>query len=921
MLNSSPSHCGAKFIPPLGVKTRLPLIVGCGVCPGWDYVVMRVRCPLVAGQHGPAGAQRRFTMATHAAKRLATSSRRPAASAGDPILESMITVPDVPGWAVQRPRISKMIAEGARRCPVTVVTGPVGAGKTMALALWAAAEPGPVAWVCLDEYNTRPGAFWSHVVAALQRSGVAVSGVLPGSSRGRPAENLFLLRLASALAAQDPPVTLVLDDLHLITEPKILNGLDFLVRSVGSSLRLVASARADPLLPTHRYRLTGHLADIRGTDLAFSAEEAGLLLAQHGYTLSPDSLECLMQQTEGWAAGLRLAAISMAAHPDPDRCVRELLAEGSALTSYLAEEILSTQPPEVRELLLSTCLLEHVNADVAGELADSARAGRILADLAHANAFVQPIGHGWYRYHMLFAEMLRLTLRLERPDRIAALHRQAARWYERNGQLADAVRHAIQAGDWQLAASIVVDGLAIGEIIEPAQSHPLADEFAAMPPGERWPEPQPYLVCAAVALSAGRPGPAAAALDAAERIFDRLPADQEPAARLAASMIRHSASRRSGDLTAAAGAIACAEASIGRISDGRSAQHAGIHAQVLSARGAVELWSGRLDEAAGILDSGLAAAAAPGAQHSRAACLGYLALAAALRGRLGRAARLADQAIASTDDGRYHSPAALVALAWVDLERHEQRQVRRRLKQVATCLAARQDRLIGAIACLIAAYSALAEGRGDATVQYVARARSGWDAPAWLEKELSLAESRASAATGQMREALVLAAHDGVPERVRLQACLADARLSYHRGDCARGRQALGRALRLAEPERLRLPFALERGWIGPVLRRDPDLAQTYRHLLPSALCGNQPPAPPDTAAPGMTTAAAVEPLTEREREVLRHVSGMLTTAEIARELYISTNTVKSHIKNICHKLAATHRGEAVRRARQLQLI
>ncbi|HET7245972.1 MAG TPA: LuxR C-terminal-related transcriptional regulator [Streptosporangiaceae bacterium] len=843
------------------------------------------------------------------------------ASVGDPILESKITPPDVPGWAIQRPRITKMIAEGTRWCPVTVLTGPVGAGKTMALALWTAAEPGPVAWVCLDEYNSRPGAFWSYVVAALQRSGVAVSGVLPGASRGRPAENLFLLRLASALAAQDPPVTLVLDDLHLIIEPKILNGLDFLVRSVGSSLRLVASARADPLLPVHRYRLTGKLADIQGSDLAFSAEEAGLLLAQHGCTLSSDSLECLMQQTEGWAAGLRLAAISMAAHPDPDLFVREQLAEDSALTTYLAEEILSTQPPEVRELLLSTSILEHVNADVASELAASRQAGRILADLAHASAFVQPIGHGWYRYHTLFAEMLRLTLRLERPDRIAALHRQAARWYERNGQLTEAVRHATEAGDWQLAASMVVDGLAIGEIIEPAESHSLADEFAGMPPGERWPEPQPYLVCAAVDLSAGRPELAVAALDAAERILDRLPSDQEAAARLAASTIRLAAARRGGDLAAAAGAIACAEALIGTISGGRLAQHAGIRAQVLSARGAVELWSGRPDEAVRILGSGLAAATAPGGERSRAACLGYLALAAALRGRLRRAVRLADQATACTSDGQHPSPVALVALAWVDLERHEQEQVRGRLKQVAAALTLSPDRLIGAIACLIAAYSALAEGRGDVTAQYVARARSGWDVPPWLERDLSLAESRASAAAGQIREALVLAAHDGVPERVRLQACLADARLSYHRGDCARGRQSLGRALRLAEPERLRLPFALERSWIGPVLRRDPDLAQTYRHLLPSALCGSQLPAPPDTATPGMTTAAAVEPLTEREREVLRHVSGMLTTAEIASELYISTNTVKTHIKNICHKLAATHRGEAVRRARQLQLI
>ena len=903
-------------------------------------------------------------MATQAAKQMVSNPRRPAASAGDPILVSKIAAPDVPHWAVRRPRLTDLIAQGTRRCPLTVVTGPVGAGKTMALAMWAAAEPGPVAWVSLDEYNTRPGIFWSYVVAALGRCGVAVSGALPGGARGRPGESLFPLRLASGLAAQDPPVTLVLDDLHLITEPTVLGGLDFLVRSVGSGLRLVAASRTDPQLPMHRYRLTGQLACIQGTDLAFSAAETGVLLAQHGCTLSADSLNCLMRKTEGWAAGLRLAAISLAVHPDPDRFVKELLAEDSALSGYLADEVLNTQPPEVRDLLLRTSILEHVNAEAAGELAGNRQAGRILAELAHANAFVQPIGCGWYRYHTLFAETLRRRLRLECPDQIASLHRQAARWYERNGQLTEAVRHATEVGDWQLAASMVVDGLAIGEIIEPKASPSLAEEFVKMPPGEAWPEPQPYLVRAAVTLSAGRPEPAAAALDAAEKILDRLPLDQEAAARLGATMIQLAASRRSGDLAAAAGAVARAEALVGSVSGGRLAQRPEIRAQMLSARGAVELWSGHLDEAARVLESGVAAVAASGGEHGRAACLGHLALTAALRGRLCQAARLADQAMAACTDkrqrppARHPNPAALVALAWVDAEHHEQRQARSRLKQVDAALALSPDKLIGAIACLIAGYSALAEGRGDAAVQYVARARCGWDVPAWLEQELSLVESRASAAAGQIQEALaaaeragtgrspeaavvlalaraaagdgenarrtlepVLAAHDRVPERVRLQACLADARLSYHSGDCARGRRSLGRALRLAERERLRLPFALERGWIGPVLRRDPDLAHAYRHLLPSALSGDRLPAPDGVATEGTTAMPAVEPLTEREREVLRHVSGMLTTAEIASELYISTNTVKSHIKNICHKLAATHRGEAVRRARQLQLI
>jgi LuxR family maltose regulon positive regulatory protein len=425
-------------------------------------------------------------------------------------------------------------------------------------------------------------------------------------------------------------------------------------------------------------------------------------------------------------------------------------------------------------------------------------------------------------------------------------------------------------------------------------------------------------------------------------------------------MIRLAVSRGSGDLDAATGTIACAEALTERISGGSPAQRAGIRAQVLFARGAVELWSGRLDEAAGVLDSGVTAAVAPGEEHERINSLSHLALVEALRGRLGRAAELAGEATAAgrgdgqPSRGQPPRPAALAALAWVHLERHELRAARGGLKEVDAALRVSPDRLIGAVACLAAAYGALAEGRADVATQFVARARSAWSVPAWLEQRLSVAESRALAAGGDIEAALaaakraggspaaavtlahawvaagdgdnarralapVLTAHEGVPEWVRVQACLVDARLSYHAGDRVRGRRSLRCALRLAEREQLRLPFALERGWIGPVLQRDPELAGAHQHLLRPAGHHGPPLAAPQAA--NETAIPAVEPLTEREREVLRHVSVMLTTAEIASELYISTNTVKSHIKNICHKLAATHRGEAVRRARQLRLI
>jgi len=331
-------------------------------------------------------------------------------------------------------------------------------------------------------------------------------------------------------------------------------------------------------------------------------------------------------------------------------------------------------------------------------------------------------------------------------------------------------------------------------------------------------------------------------------------------------------------------------------------------------------------------------------------------LAEALRGRLSRAAELADQASAMA---REHprsgpGPAPLVALAWVHLARNELREARTRVKQADAALGVSPDKLIAAAAYLVAASGALAEGRPAVATQIIARARSGSSVPAWLDEQLSLAESRAYAAAGDIQAALTaagrvgtspeaavtlarawavagdgeaaqralapaLAADGQAPDPVRVQAWLVDARLGYDSGDDGRGRRSLACALRLAEREQFRLPFVLERDWLGAVLRRDPELAGCHRLLLAPALGQDQLPAPADPA--GQPPVLITEPLTEREREVLVHVSGMLNTAEVAEEMYISVNTVKTHLRNIYRKLAAAHRSEAVRRARQLQLI
>jgi LuxR family maltose regulon positive regulatory protein len=393
------------------------------------------------------------------------------------------------------------------------------------------------------------------------------------------------------------------------------------------------------------------------------------------------------------------------------------------------------------------------------------------------------------------------------------------------------------------------------------------------------------------------------------------------------------------------------------------ARHPGIRAHILAARGVVELWSGHLDEAACVLDSGMAAASASDAEYEQAECLGYLALVEGLRGGLCRAAELAAVAAVTVTAGEPHppvrrsNPAATVAMALVHLERHELHETHSLLKQADAALGASPDKLIGTVAWLVAARAGLAEGRAHVTAQCLVKARSGWRVPDWLEQKLTEVESQACLAAGHVRAALAVAeridrdssleaaimharawaaagntgntrralapalAAQGVPEHVRLQGWLVDAQLSYSGGNPARGHRSLASALRLAEREQLRLPFVLERGWIKQALGRDPELARSYQRLLALTPRRDQLPAQLNASAPDQPAIVVVEPLTEREREVLRHVSDMLNTAEVASEMYISINTVKTHLKSIYRKLAATHRREAVRRAQQLELI
>jgi len=876
----------------------------------------------------------------------------------DPVLTSKITPPALPAWAITRPRIDKLIAEGVGG-PLTSVTGPPGAGKTMAIVTWAAAAsyPGALAWLTVDDYDNRPRVFWAYVVAALRRAGVAVPRVVPGPGRAA-VDHVFLARLASALAAQDPPVVMVLDDLHLLTEPAVLDGLCYLLRNAAPGLHLIVASRADPLLPLHRYRVAGQLAEIRADDLAFSGQESGLLLAHHGLTLPASMLERITGRTEGWAAGMRLAALSLQGREDPELFVKELETGDSAITSYLIEEVLNAQPAPVRAMLLRTSVLDSFSADLVCELTGDPRWVDRLSALARANAFIRPLGHGWYRYHSLFATVLRLKLRIECRGQLTDLYQRAARWCRDNGRLGEAVRYAAASGDWAFAAGMVVAEFAVGQLIEARGHPPLAEAFACLPREAVWTQPEPLLVQAAARLSRGRDEISAAPLDAAESMLERRPAGDQVPARLAAALIRLALARRTGDLEAATAASSRAQALSAQLPGEVHARHPEVEARVLAGRGVVELWAGRLDQAAGYFAEG-AAASAVAAAYERADCLGYLALVEALSGRLDRATERAEAAVeaissSSSDDLTEHIiSGAAVALAWVYLQRGDMREAHVQLKLAESALRTAPDKLVSALACAAVAQRGMAGGRATAAAEMIRCAREEWatSPPGWLEARLAVIESRAWTAAGDVTAAVAaaqraapgpdataalahawLAAGDEQaarrvlgtegPESGDLGLALADARLSYGAGDGARGRRCLERALQLAGPEQIKLPFAMERTWLRQVLRRDPELAGAYRELLePDVLSPGMAPPVKKPSMPAQPMPLVVERLSAREREVLAHASEMLSTAEIATEMYLSVNTVKTHLRSIYRKLSATHRSEAVRRAQQLELI
>ncbi|WP_131742933.1 AAA family ATPase, partial [Actinomadura roseirufa] len=582
-----------------------------------------------------------------------------------PISRTKVRVPAQGDWAIARPRLVERLAQGARG-PLTVVTGPPGAGKTVAAAAWAAADgkPRPVAWVSLDGEDHRPDAFWAVILAALEDGGV--TGLpAPPRSPGR-AREAFRAGLAAALAGRAAPVVLVLDDFRPPAGSEAARDLAWVLGAAGPALRLVLTSRSDPPLPLHRYRLTGELTEIRGGDLAFDERETRALLARHGVHVTAASLRALRGRTEGWAAGLRLAAMTMEGHPDPDAFAAAFAGDDRAVLDYLVAEALDAQPARVRGLLLALSVARRFDAGLAAELAGPGGGG-LFAHLVRQNAFVLPLGHGWHRFHAMFGDALYLTLRHERPGDVASLHRRAAAWFGRGGMLDDAARHAVLAEDWPGAARLVVGDLAVGRLLGLAGDRTLARILGAMPQHVAPAEPEPSLVAAAVTLARGDPRACAFHLGRAEPLLRALPDDRAAPARLAAGLVR-----LVGGLSRPDAAFRERVRELDALLDGlppaQVDDHPELRALVRHGYALADLRAGRARQAAAGFRLALPAAeAGAGPQYRR--CLGGLALAEALQGRFGRAADLVARADRLPEaPAGWRDPFVRLAGAWVALE-------------------------------------------------------------------------------------------------------------------------------------------------------------------------------------------------------------------------------------------------------------
>jgi len=845
---------------------------------------------------------------------------------------------------------------------VTILSAPAGSGKTSLLRAWADRPGQPhrlaVMQVQRDQHDAQQ--FWLALLDAVRNASATAGRAEPPAATPDFNAPAMVDRVLSELADARGGITLVIDDLHELNSPEALAQLTRLLTNLPPHVHAVLTTRHDLGLRLHQLRLAGELAEIRGADLRFSERETRELFDASGIALSEAGAALLHQRTEGWAAGLRLAAISLAGHADPERFVAEFSGSDRTVAEYLIAEMLERQPADVQDLLLRTSLLDRVNGELADLLTGRPGSERILLELADANAFVAPLDpeRTWFRYHHLFGDLLRLELRRALPGDVPGLHRRAAGWFTLQGQLVEAIRHTQAAGDWPEAARLLAD-YSFSLTLD-GQAQTMQALLRAFPPGAA--QPELALVRAGGDLVQGRLDEAAAHLAVAETYAETAPPDRQRRLRVAIASLKLSLARRRGHLAGVIEQVRFLASPVTGQSNEDIALGSDLRAVALMNLGIAEEWSLGLPDAERHLQEGAALAREIGRPYLEVGCLAQLAFASKIRPH-ATIQRRCREAIALAERHGWGmepviAPALMtlaVTMAWLgdfdDCERWLRRSeralqtdtgsdIRLLLHQAAGILHVGRGRHHEALEEFSAAEHlgsqlegshALASGVTGLMLATQARAGMPGEARAALA---ALDDERAS--SGEIRNACaVICLAEGDPAaavaavadvldgtapvivyvtvvEAHLLAGLAHRELGDHRA----ASQAAERALALAESDRLVLPFAMtgSRELLEAVPRHETAHAALLAGIL-DVLHGSFPAATEQSSLP------PTEELSPGELRVLRYLPTNLSRPEIAGELSVSVNTIGTHLRSIYAKLHVRDRSSAVQRARELRLL
>ena len=875
-----------------------------------------------------------------------------------------------------RPRLLAQLDEGVARGLVSVCA-PAGYGKTVLLADWARRGRHPAAWLSLDAGDNDPARFWRHAVAALDRAcpgtGERVAPLL-----GPPAPSSFeglVMALINELAADE--ALLVLDDYHVIGSPQVHESLAFLLEHRPAGMCVVLASRSDPPLPLARLRARGQLTEIRVAELRFTRAEAAELLQYAASALPDASVAALAARTEGWAAGLQLAALSLRGQDDAAAFVAAFTGSHRYVLDYLAEEVLEGQDKQLRTFLLETSVLERLSGPLCDAVTGREGSQALLEEAERAGLFVIPLDEvrGWWRYHHLFADLLRARLQQEQPGRLAQLHRNAAAWYAEHGLADDAIGHAAAAGEMLWAARIIeqhfnmvhrIQGEAAtidrwlsvlpAEVVRSrprlllAQAHmaadsghpevvePLLDAVECAPPG--WAD-EPFEPTAGVAASFLINVPALTTLN--RSYLAQLHGDAEATAAFAAQTLAESKPEERALSATAHGFLAVAEWLRGRLTEAERALASSVTGWretgqlTLIAWGwyelaLIQLAQGRLDAAALTCAQALDSLVTSG-RPQPAAGPSYAGLAdiAYQRDELDIALRHATEGIALCRQFVYTPPLAggLATLAMIRQATGDPAGALEAITEAGQAapgpagllnpVPAQRARLLLAQGDLAAAARFAQEnGLGPDDEPDYAR-ESGH----LMLARILLAQDRPGQALALLDRLYAAAAAQGrTGSLIEAGALLALARAAT--GDEAGAITALAGALLLACPQGRVRVFADEGPPMAALLGRLIAAQRTgqaaagvplgYLARLQRAFGSGQPARDP-------VPSGIVDPLTSRELEVLEKLAAGRSNQAIARELVVTLDTVKKHVGHVLGKLGAANRTEAVARARELSLI